>query len=286
MTLSDNARGGLLMTLSMAVFAIADACIKASSSYIDQGLILLCLGLGSTVIFAALAIGRGVPIFSRTLLAWPVVGRCGIEIVATGAIVMAVSRADLSTVSAIQQTAPLIVVGGAAIFFHETIGWRRITALVLGMTGMLLILRPSTDAFDPNLLFAVVAALGFGARDLLTRAVPDTVNSLQLSLWGSISLMPAGAILMLLGTQGMAWDHRATLPMLLAILSGTLAYYAITAVMRIGEISAVAPLRYTRLVFAAALGILIFGERPDFLTCLGAALVVGSGIYALFRSRP
>ena len=100
MTLSDNARGGLLMTFSMAVFAIADACIKASSSYIDQGLILLCLGLGSTVIFAALAIGRGVPIFSRTLLAWPVVGRCGVEIVATGAIVMAVSRADLSTASA------------------------------------------------------------------------------------------------------------------------------------------------------------------------------------------
>lgn len=285
MTLSDNLRGGLMMTFAMAFFALADSSIKAASAHIAPGLIVLLLGLGSGLSFSLLAASRNVAVLSPQVLAPAILARCCVEIVATAAIVLAVSYADLSTVSAVQQTAPLIVVAGAHLFFGEHIGWRRVLALALGVAGVLLILRPGGAAFEPSLLFAVVAALAFGARDLLTRAVPRSVQSLQLAAWGALSLIPAGLILTAAMGTSLAWDSAAALPMGLAVLTGTVAYYAITAVMRIGDIGAIAPLRYTRLVFAAALGITLFGERPDIWTMLGAGLIVGSGIFALMRTR-
>ena len=286
MPLSENARGGALMVFAMAFFAVADAAIKAASAHVTQGMLVMAMGIGNGLIFAALARARGVPVLSRGALLAPVMARNGVEIVATIAIVMAVSLADLSTVSAIQQAAPLLVVAGAHLFFGEHIGWRRIAALGVGVAGVMLVLRPGGADFDPNLLFAVAATLAFAARDLFTRAVPRAVQSLQLAVWGSIALVPAGLMLLAATGQPPGWNNAAALPVALAIASSSAAYYAITAVMRIGQIGAIAPLRYTRLVFAAALGIVLFGERPDALTVLGAVLIVGSGVYALLRRGP
>jgi drug/metabolite transporter (DMT)-like permease len=232
-------------------------------------------------------------VLSRGALLAPVMWRNAVEIVATIGIVMAVSLADLSTVSAIQQAAPLLVVAGAHLFFGEHIGARRIAALGVGLLGVALVLRPGAAGFDANLMFAVLATVAFAARDLFTRAVPREVQSLQLAVWGSVALVPAGLILLAatagatggMTGAGLAWNGAAAAPIALAIVTSSAAYYAITAVMRIGQIGAIAPLRYTRLVFAAALGIVLFGERPDLWTMLGAALIVGSGVYALVRGR-
>jgi len=282
---NDNLRAAALMTFAMAFFAVADASIKVASDAISTGMILIALGGGGGLFFAAIARLNGVPLASRAVLHPAVIGRCLVEIAATTGIVLAVSYADLSTVSAIMQAAPLVVMAGAALLFGERIGWRRILALCLGVLGVMLILRPSASGFEPGLIFAVVAALGFGARDLLTRAVPRDIPSIQIAAAGAFSLVPAGVVLIPITGWDVRWEAQATLPVIIAVMTSALAYYAITAVMRIGEISAVAPFRYTRLIFAAGIGIVWFGERPDALAWFGAALIVGSGLFALSRGR-
>lgn len=282
---ADNLKAGALMTFAMLGFALADASIKVASDYTSTAVVLTCFGAfsGGLLAFAALLARK--PLLSRDILHPTVLLRSAAEILATLGIVNAVSLADLSQVAIIQQASPLIVVAGASLFFRERIGWRRITALFVGVLGMLLILRPSGDGtLQVGLLWAMLAATGFAARDLCTRAVPGRIHSLQISVWSTLPLLPVG--LLMIAADGEApFATAAIWPIFWAVVTSVTAYYAITSAMRIGEISAVAPLRYTRLVFAAAAGMIIFGERPDALTWLGAALIVGSGLFALFRGR-
>lgn len=281
----DNVTAAVLMVFAMAGFALADAAIKVASDHTSTAVVITCFGFFSGGIFVVAAKLRGLPLLSRDILRPAVMLRATTEVLATLGIVNAVSMADLSSVAVIQQAAPLVVVAGAWLVFGERIGWRRLTALGLGVLGMLLILRPDgTGGLEPGLLWAVLAAIGFAARDLCTRAVPARIHSLQIAAWGTLPLLPVG--LGLIAFDGAApLGTAAILPIFWAVVTSVAAYYAITAVMRIGEIGAVAPLRYTRLVFAAATGMIFFGERPDALTWLGAALIVGSGLFALLRRR-
>lgn len=127
--------------------------------------------------------------------------------------------------------------------------------------------------------------LGFAGRDLATRAAPKTMSNAQLGIFGFAMLVIAGAIL-LIWTGGAVWPTAGQSGALAAaVIVGVLAYMALTGAMRTGEISVVAPFRYTRLVFAMALGVMVFGERPDLMTILGSVVVVASGIFTLLRSQ-
>jgi drug/metabolite transporter (DMT)-like permease len=183
------------------------------------------------------------------------------------------------------QATPLVVVAAASVIFGEKVGWQRWLAVIVGFVGVLIILRPGVDGFSMLSLLSVVGLLGFAGRDLATRAAPKGLSNRQLGILGFAMLGTAGAILL-------GWSGGAVMPDLggLALIAGAslfgiAGYHALTGAMRTGEVSAVTPFRYTRLVFAMILAMVIFGERPDLATWAGAALVVASGIYALTRSR-
>jgi drug/metabolite transporter (DMT)-like permease len=198
---------------------------------------------------------------------------------------LAIALTPLSTASAILQATPLVVVAGAALLFGETVGWRRWTAILVGFAGVLIILRPGLDGFTPVSLITVLGLVGFAGRDLATRAAPLTLSNRQLGIIGMAMLALAGAAI--LGyTGGAKIPDGPTLALLAGMTSfGIFGYNALTIAMRTGEVAAVTPFRYTRLVFAMLLGILVFNENPDALTLIGSALVVGSGLYTLARSR-
>jgi drug/metabolite transporter (DMT)-like permease len=281
--MSGNLRGIFLMIASMAGFAVEDALIKTAAETLPVGQILILLGTGGATIFGLLAWRGGAQVFSPVLATRPVLVRNIAEMFGTMAFVSAIVLAPLSTVTAIIQATPLAVTLGAAVFLKAPVGWRRWTAILVGFAGVLLIVRPGSAAFDLGVVLAVIGVFGLAARDVATRAVPASVSSLQLATWGFASVVPAGMILLLASGGAVVPDRSATLALVGALSIGVFAYYAIIAAMRVGEIAVVMPFRYSRLVFGMAIGILVFGERPDALTYVGAAIVIATGLYTLIR---
>jgi drug/metabolite transporter (DMT)-like permease len=156
----------------------------------------------------------------------------------------------------------------------------------VGFAGVLIILRPGLDGFNALSLLAVAGMLGFALRDLATRAMPPTLGNFTLGAYGFGAMVPAGAGLMaVLGTPPVPVDPLAAGALAAATVVGVLAYWSLTAAMRTGEIAAVAPFRYTRLIFAMLVGIVVFGERPDMATLVGSAIVVAAGVFTLARSK-
>lgn len=279
----NNLRGILLMVASMAGFAVEDAFIKSAAATVPVGQILILLGLGGTLIFGTLARVQGARLLTRAILLRPVLIWNTAEMLGTMTFVSAIAMAPLSTVSAILQATPLAVTLGAALFLGAQVGWRRWTAILVGFAGVLIIVRPGAAGIDLGAILAVAGVFLLAARDLATRATPATVPSSVIATYGFASVIPAGVLLLAFSGGALVPEPRAMLFIAGALTVGVFAYYGIIAAMRVGEIAVVTPFRYSRLLFAVAIGVVFFGERPDAATFLGAALVIGSGLYTLLR---
>ena len=282
----DNLRGALIMVLSMLGFAIEDMFIKLIGTDIPIGQIIFMLGTGGALCYGAMVVMKGEPLMDRAMLTRPILLRAFGEIVGTLGFVSAIVLTPISSASAILQATPLVVTLGAALFLGDPVGWRRWSAILVGMLGVLLVIRPGMDSFQALSLLAVLGVLGLSLRDLATRRVPKSTSTFQLSFLAFLALVPA-SLLFMLGTgtafapmSGVQWLFMGA-----ALTTGMVAYYGIVAAMRIGEISFVTPFRYARLLFAMVVGITIFGERPDLLTYVGATIIVASGIYTVWRER-
>ncbi|MGY6706677.1 DMT family transporter [Roseinatronobacter sp.] len=282
--MTDNLRGAVLMSLAMAGFALEDMFIKLLADALPVGQILVLLGLGGAVAFGIIAHRKGQQVLSPALLTPALLLRNAAELVGTVGFVLSFVLASLATASAILQAAPLFVTLGAVLFLGEKVGWRRWTAISVGFAGVMLIVRPGMAGFEPASLFAVIGVIGLAGRDLATRVIPSAVSSYQISSWAFAMLVPAGIFLML------AMEHAVIIPSLAQALTlaaalgvGVLAYYSLVAAMRVGELSFVTPFRYTRMLFALIVAILVFGERPDGLTLIGAAVIVAAGLFTLWR---
>ena len=271
------------MTGAMAGFAAEDALIKAASASVPVGQILMFLGIGGALIFGLIARAQGARLLTPVIFTRPVLLRNATEMLGTMAFVNAIALMPLSTVTAILQATPLAVTLGAALFLGAEVGWRRWSAILVGFAGVLIIVRPGAEGVNLGALLAVAGVFFLAARDLATRATPASVPSTVIATYGFASVIPAGAILMAFSGGALVPEPRAAAMIAAALTIGVFAYYAIIAAMRVGEIAVVTPFRYTRLVFAAGIGMAVFGERPDAATVLGAGLIIGSGLYTLLR---
>jgi drug/metabolite transporter (DMT)-like permease len=282
--MTETGRAILFMVLSMALFALEDMFIKILAGTVPLGQILVALGVGGTLIFGALALRQGDRLWSRDVLAPSVLVRMLGEALGTIGFATAIALTPITSASAIIQAMPLAVTLGAALFLGETVGWRRWTAIVVGFVGVLIVIRPGTEGFEPLSLFAVLGVFGLGMRDLATRVVPKSISSMQLSTYSFAVTVPAGVAWMAVaGAEWVALDGAAWGTLAAAQMVGVLAYAALVLATRTGAVSVVAPFRYSRIVFAMVVGVLVFGERPDVWTLVGTGVIVGSGLYTLWR---
>lgn len=282
----DNLRGAALMTLSMLGFAIEDMVIKFMAGALPVGEIIALLGVGGAIVYAIVMVVQGHALLSRALLIPVIAIRSLGEIFGTIGFVTAIVLTPLSSASAILQATPLAVTLGAALFLQEKVGWRRWSAILVGFGGVLLIIRPGLDGFDINSLFAVQGVIGLGIRDLATRKVPKTTSSMQISFLAFLTLIPTGVVLLLVSGEDMIMPSTSLWLLIgVATTLGTVSYYAIVAAMRVGDVGFVTPFRYTRLLFAMVIGVLVFAEQPDTLMLLGSAIIVGSGVFTVWRER-
>lgn len=278
---AENFSGSLYMVAAMGAFALEDMFVKSATAVLPVGQVLILFGLGGMGIFALLARLRGEAAFVRPDRTLAI--RSGFEVMGRICYTLALALTPLTSTSAILQATPLVVAMGAALFLGETVGWRRWVAILIGLAGVLLILRPGMQGFVPASIFAVLGMIGFAGRDLATRAARPRLSNAQLGVYGFGALVVSGVL-------ALGWTGGATLPdwgtarhLGAAILFGVLAYECLTRAMRRGEISVIAPFRYARLVFAMILGIVVFGESPDAATWIGSAIIVAGGIYTILR---
>jgi len=281
----SNARAIALMTGSMAAFAVVDTCIKLASRTQSSGQILALTSLGSCVVFLALVIRKREPLFGPLAHHPALLLRSAGEVMGSFGIVMSLALAPLSTVTVVMQAQPLAVIFAAALLLGESVGWRRWMAVGLGFLGVLVILRPGQASFDPNLMWTLVAIVGFTARDLGSRLLPREVSTPFAVAWAMAALAVYGAILMPMQGGWHPVDGWTAVWLLGMVAAVSVALALITAAFRTGEVAAVAPFRYARVVFALAIATLIFGETPDATTYAGMALIVASGLYAFWRER-
>ncbi|MEX4007877.1 MAG: DMT family transporter [Neoaquamicrobium sediminum] len=285
MSLSPNLRASLFIVISMAGFTINDAITKTLVGSMNQGQVMLVRGLFATLMIGALAWSQGA-LRNPRQAAHPMVAlRVTGELVATVLFLIALTRMPLANISAVLQALPLAVTMGAALFFGETVGWRRWLAIAAGFTGVMIIVRPGLEGFNAYSLVALVCVLFCAVRDLATKQIPDEVPSLLVSTLTSAAITIVGAFLIpIFG----GWTPMTTGEVGLLAAAAVLVlvgYQFIIMAMRLGDISFVAPFRYTALIWAILLGYLIFGDIPDGIMILGASIVVGSGLYTLYRER-
>ncbi|MEM9581211.1 MAG: DMT family transporter [Pseudomonadota bacterium] len=281
----ENARAIALMTLSMAGFAVGDAMVKTASDYMSIAQILIFMATPAAVLFAVMAHRSGQSVFSRSFLSGPVALRNSVEAVTAICMVSALAMAPLALVISITQAVPLFVTIGAAVVLRETVGPRRWAAVLIGLVGVLLMLRPSEGGLSLGAALALAAALGLALRDLVTRITPVSIGTLQMAAWGMFALIPAGIVMLPFTGPHENPSALGWLTVGVASIANAGAYYAITAAMRLGDVSAVTPFRYSRLLFALIIAIVFFAERPDILTLIGAAIVIGSGLFVMWRER-
>jgi len=280
---SDNITAALLMMASMACFMLNDTLMKLMSGEVPLYQILFLRGVLTSLVVGIAAWRmralRFRPGRRDTLL-------IGARMVAeTGAayfFLTALFNMPIANVTSILQAAPLSITLFAALLFGDPLGWRRLGAILVGFMGVMLIVRPGTEGFTVYSLYGLAAVGCITLRDLVTRRLSPEVPSMLVTLVTSLAVM----VVFGLASIGAEWhpmnarSYALTAGAALFVIGG---YLFSIMVMRVGEISFAAPFRYTGLVFALIAGYFIFGDWPAPLTLLGALIVVGSGLFTLYR---
>ncbi len=281
-----NLIGGLWMIAAMFSFAIEDSLIKASVTSLPLSQVIVMFGIAGLLVFAALARLQGQKILTAEPLHQSLALRAVFEVIGRLFFFLAIALAPLSSATVILQATPIVVVAGAALFLNETVGWRRWSAIAVGLLGVLIILQPGSASFTVYSWFAVIGMLGLAGRDLASRVAPATIGTHVLGVYGFLSVIAAGVLYSVwTGDAYLLPNGTVALKIAAAAGFGVIAYASLMKAMRTGEISAVAPLRYSRLLIGVAIGILVFGETLSLQMILGSALIVLSGLFLLWRGR-
>jgi len=281
---AGNGRGILAILVAMAALVVNDVLIKLVARDLATGEIIAIRGGFATLIIVLIAWRQGA-LPNRRLLRERVISyRLVGEIGSTALFLSALFHMPIGLVTAIMQVVPLAVTAGAAAFLGERVGWRRWIAAGAGFVGVLAIIRPGTVAFTPWALVAIAAVVFVALRDLATRRIPADIASLQVTVLTAASVTLLGLAMSPLEV----WVVPTGLQ--LAKLAGASvlllsAYFLMIVAMRVAEVSVVAPFRYSIVIWALAMGYVVWGEVPDMAAIMGTTLVTGAGLYVFWRER-
>jgi drug/metabolite transporter (DMT)-like permease len=283
-TASHNQRGILYMIAACTGFIINDTFVKLASEDISIPQVIVVRSIIALPLVVLYCWHQGLLGNLRCLgdrfLWWRTVGEIG----GTATYLTALARLEIANATAIAQMTPLAVTAGAALFLGEKVGIRRWTAIVIGFLAVLIVIRPGMQGFNAWSLMTL-GSVGFVAlRDLASRAMPLSIHPLTVTIVSLAVLVPVGLAM----SPFEPWrplTGRALLHCIGAALTLSVAYVLIVQAMRFGEVSVVAPFRYTFLLWAILIQVTVFAVRPDVLTLLGSVLLVATGLYTVYRER-
>ena len=280
-----NSKGIFLMIISMASFAVGDTFVKISGAFLSPAQIMFFLIAGGLIIFAIIAIFKGENLLDSRAFSPVLIIRYLAEMIGLVAMIMGLTKIPLSVVGTVTQASPILVAAGAVFFFKEIVSWRRWSSIVIGFIGVVLVIQPGSQNLDYAVIWAVVALVAFSIRDLVTRLTPPDIPSASIATFTMIAAFPFTAAWVFFSGEklfppGIDWAVVSSM-----IILGSFGYLLLITSLRLGELSAIMPFRYSRIVFLLILGVLVFGERPTASMLVGAALILISGVYIMWREK-
>lgn len=198
----------------------------------------------------------------------------------------------LANCAAIFYVEPLLLTAISAAFLGEPIGWRRITAVAVGFTGALIVIRPSFNAVGTAALLPLVCALCFAAYMAITRYQAAVETALAAQFWICVFSLALLALAISAGGEAFPEVLGASRPTLEAIwwlglmgVIGLISQRLLIRALQLAPASILAPLQYAEILGAIIIGMIVFGDLPDALTVMGTAIIVGSGLYVFRREQ-
>jgi drug/metabolite transporter (DMT)-like permease len=281
----SNARGIAAMLGCMFCFVASDTIIKIVGKELAVGQIMFIRGIFATLIMGAIVVATGVQRQIKSVISLPIVQlRTFAEAAATVLFFTGLMRLPFADAAAIGQVTPLAVTAGAAIFLKEPVGWRRWLATLVGFTGVLIIIKPGTSAFNWSALFIVACVCFVVIRDLTTRLI-STAAPAAVLVFLSVVAVTAGGLCLLPFEVWLAPTALQIAGLALSALGVSAGYYGAIVAMRSGEISVVSPFRYVVMLYAMFWSYFIFGEIPDRTTWIGVSVVIAAGLYTVYREH-
>ena len=273
------------MMMSMACFAVEDTFIKLLSARLPATQILFSIGFGGALITLVLAIVLNVNLADKILLNKHVISRTIADLFGALSFTSAMVLIPMSLLASILQATPLFVTLGAAILLGEKVGWRRWSAIFIGFLGVIIILQPGYGSFQLASLLGLAAVLCLALRDVVTRDMATEIPTLTVTFYACLAMGSAGFIAYpFFGPPIMPTTYE-TIILICAAIIGLTGYFLLVLATRKGDVSVIAPFRYSRLLFSFGLASLILGEKLTLPILLGGLLVVSSGIYTFGRER-
>jgi drug/metabolite transporter (DMT)-like permease len=280
----DIPRGIALVLLTMALFACQDAVIKHLTTDYSTAQILWV----RYVMFAGLALALATR--KRPLRQVLRSARPGFQVIRSllilgdmACFVVAVRYLPLADAHSLIATFPLITTGLAAFMLKEQVGIRRWLAILACFVGVLIILRPGLAAIQPGALWALAAAVFFALYQVMTRVVSrddaSETSLLYMAITGAVATTVIGPFFWT-APDAEGWAFLVVLSIV-----GTATHMLLIRALHYAPASVLQPFNYTLLPWATLVGLVVFGQFPDGWTILGAAIVVASGLYTIWREH-
>jgi drug/metabolite transporter (DMT)-like permease len=278
----QNALAGIALTaLSFFVFAGGNAIGKWVESDIPVGETLCVRSAVTLLLLVPFLRRRDFRIAQAVGHPWLHVLRMAGTVIDSSSYYFAMAALPLADVSAIYLASPIYVTGMSALFLGERVGWRRWTAVVVGFAGVLIALRPSGAGLSAHALVAVVGSLFFSMSLVATRRLRGAPN---------IVLVTSQTVALLVATLATAaawvWPTPAQAGLLALLGVVTMAGFLLMYHgLQLAFASVVAPFQYSSIIWAVVLGYLVFGDVPGSATLTGSAVIIGAGVFIVWRER-
>lgn len=279
---AGNLRGILWMLAATLLFVFMHAAIRNIAGEINAFEIAFFRNLFGLIFLAPVFLRHGMaPLRTRNFRMhfW----RAVINLINMVAFYFGLALTPLAEATALNFTAPLFATLLATVFLGETVRIRRTIALAVGLVGAIVILRPGIEAINPGALFVIFAAVLWGGIMIMIKVMARTDSSLTITVWVLILMSVMSFPPALFVWQWPTLEQCGWLTFI--AVTGTIGQLMLAQALKEAEATSIMPIDFFRLVWAAVLGYLAFGEVPDLFTWTGGIMIFGSATYIAFREK-
>ncbi len=281
---SENLRGIGLMLLAMAVLALMDGTMKQLVATFPPIQVAALRGAVSLPFVLTWVYWRERNLVTLIRVRWGWhLGRGVLAIIMLTGFIYAVSGMPLSEAYTLFFVAPLLITALSVPLLKESVGPRRWFAILAGFVGVLIVLRPGVVAVGWTTIAVLVAAIAYALNAVTVRILGRSDSTAAMAFWFMAAAAVGGGLLALPGWEPIRFEHAG----LLAVLgfTGALGQVFVTEAFKSAPVSVVAPFEYSSLFWGLGLDLLFWRKLPDPIVFVGAAVIIGSGLYLIHRER-